>query len=65
MPLIHEYQQHDVHRVSGIHTPAEGLAAEDVADVLFFGEDSVPGTAAGVAAIRLQERYPRCVGRPR
>ena len=37
---------------------AEGLAVEDVANVLFFGEDSAPGTASGVAAIRLRERYP-------
>jgi hypothetical protein len=38
-------------------TTAEGLAVEDVANVLFFDEGSGPGTASGVAAIRLRERY--------
>ena len=37
---------------------AEGLAAEDVANILLFGEDPAPGTASLVAAIRLHERYP-------
>lgn len=44
----------------------EGLAPEDIADVLLF--DERPGSRAhrgGVAAIRLHERCPRSVGRPR
>jgi hypothetical protein len=31
---------------------AEALAAEDIADILRFGEDSAPDTAPGVAAPR-------------
>jgi hypothetical protein len=37
---------------------AEGLAVEDVAGILLFGEDPDPGTASWVAAMRLHERYP-------
>jgi hypothetical protein len=37
---------------------AEGLAAEDVARILLFGEDPDPGTVSWGAAMRLHERYP-------
>jgi hypothetical protein len=43
---------------------AEDLAAEDVANILLFEEDSAPDTASGIAAIRLHQRYPRNVSRP-